>query len=68
MFHEGLAERLALFYLKTMKKGAIIKLLTDCKEALDVYFNAGGDPQGRSDADAVYDIFKTHVDFFTVYT
>lgn len=56
----------ALFFID-MKKQAIIKLLTDFKESIDTYFNAEGDPQGRSDADAVYDIFKTHVDYYAVY-
>lgn len=50
-----------------MKKKAIIKLMTDFKESIDTYFNAGGDPQGRSDADAVWDIFKTHLDYYAVY-
>ena len=67
MFLKGWLRSRPFLFLDKMKKGALIKLLTDTKEAIDTYFNAEGDPQGRSDAEAVYDIFKTHVDFFSVY-
>lgn len=55
------------FFYFDMKKQAIIKLLTDFKESIDTYFNADEDAQGKSDAESVYDIFKTHVDYYTVY-
>lgn len=44
-----------------MANASIKKFLKDVAEALDAYFNAEGDMQGRSDSDAVYDIIKHHI-------
>jgi hypothetical protein len=43
-----------------MTKEAIKKFMADVGSALDAYFNAVADPQGRSDSEAVYDIVEHH--------
>lgn len=50
-----------------MKKKAINKFKANFKEAVDVYFQADESAQGKSDAESVYDIFATHLDYFSVY-
>lgn len=46
-----------------MANASIKKFLKDVAQALDAYFNAEGDMQGKSDSDAVYDIIKHHVTY-----
>jgi hypothetical protein len=50
-----------------MKKKALNKFKANFKEAVDVYFQADESAQGKSDAESVYDIFSTHLDYFSVY-
>lgn len=47
-----------------MTNDSIKKLYRDFREALEAYFNAANDAQGRSDADAIVDIFNTHMTLY----
>ena len=47
-----------------MANDPIKKLYGDFREALEAYFNAANDNQGRSDADAILDIFNTHMTLY----
>ncbi len=42
------------------KKEAFKKISGDFKEALEAYFQAETNPQGKSDAESVFDIFMNH--------
>lgn len=47
-----------------MTNDPIKKLYREFREALEAYFNASNDNQGRSDAEAVLDIFNTQMTLY----
>jgi hypothetical protein len=47
-----------------MSTDPIKRLYGDFREALEAYFNAANDSQGKSDSDAILDIFNTHMTLY----